>query len=182
MSRRNQEKYPPEKHYRSLPWAGLLDDELTTTRESWHNGTYSHEWGTSPIVGVVWGIMGIRQTAPGFATFTVSPTLGRLQNATIKLPTLRGPIAVTARPGVVEVAVPCNTRATLCVPGPDPANGARARGRGRGAAEAGGGPGRSLFLDGAAVDAAWVGGRLCTAEAVGCGRAGQPRVLRAGSG
>ncbi len=38
--------------------SGLLQDNLTMTRESWHDGTYSHEWGTSAIVGVAWGIMG----------------------------------------------------------------------------------------------------------------------------
>merc|ERR1719272_2107695 len=47
--------------------SGLLEDNLTMTRESWHDGTYSHEWGTSAISGVVWGLMGIHQTAPGFA-------------------------------------------------------------------------------------------------------------------
>ena len=30
--------------------AGLRDDNLTMTRESWHEGTYSHQWGTSPVV------------------------------------------------------------------------------------------------------------------------------------
>ena len=37
----------------------LRDDNATMTRESWHDGTYSHEWGTSAIVGV-------RRTAAAF--------------------------------------------------------------------------------------------------------------------
>ena len=28
------------------------------TRESWHDGTYSHEWGASPLAGVAWGLLG----------------------------------------------------------------------------------------------------------------------------
>ena len=34
--------------------------------------------------------MGIRQTSPTFATFTVKPRLGSMASAAIKVPTLRG--------------------------------------------------------------------------------------------
>ena len=64
--------------------SGLRDDNLTMTRESWHAGTYSHEWGTSAIVGTVWGIMGIHQTSPAWATFTAKPKLGGLSHATFE--------------------------------------------------------------------------------------------------
>merc|ERR1712080_310389 len=63
--------------------SGLRDDNLTMTRESWHAGTYSHGWGSSAVVGVVWGLMGVHQTEPGFAAFTVKPKLGGLTHATI---------------------------------------------------------------------------------------------------
>lgn len=44
--------------------AGLLADNLTMTRESWHDGTYSHGWGSSAVVGVSWGVLGgARQVA-----------------------------------------------------------------------------------------------------------------------
>ena len=58
--------------------SGLRDDNLTMTRESWHSGTYSHEWGTSAIVGVVWGVMGVHQTSPAWGSFTMKPKLGSL--------------------------------------------------------------------------------------------------------
>ena len=50
--------------------SGLLHDNLTMTRESWHDGTYSHGWGSSAIVGVSLGVIGLHQTAPAFAAFT----------------------------------------------------------------------------------------------------------------
>ena len=56
--------------------SGIRDDNLTMTRESWHDGTYSHQWGTSAVAGAVWGILGVHQTAPAFATVTVNPKLG----------------------------------------------------------------------------------------------------------
>lgn len=60
------------------------------TRESWHSGTYSHEWGTSAIVGVVWGIMGVHQTSPAWGSWTMKPKLGGLTTATITVPTITG--------------------------------------------------------------------------------------------
>lgn len=148
--------------------SGLLEDNLTTTRESWHAGTYSHEWGTSAIVGTTMGIMGVHQTAPGFATFTIKPKLGSLTHAAITVPSLRGYINVTAGPSTLEVGVPCNTAATLCVP--------------RSTADAGvrfTPASHRLLLDGAAVVAVADGGHLCAAAPIGCGADGATRVLAA---
>ena len=146
--------------------SGLAEDNLTMTRESWHDGTYSHEWGTSAIVGTTVGIMGVHQTAPGFATFTVKPKLGSLAHATITVPTLRGYINVTATPTTVEVGVPCNTRASLCLP--------RSSAGARLTLES-----HVLLVDGAAVEAVLQGEHLCAARELGCGMGGAPRKLSA---
>jgi hypothetical protein len=139
------------------------------TRESWHDGTYSHEWGTSAIVGTTIGIMGVHQTSPGFATFAVKPKLGSLAHATITVPTVRGPINVTAAPGVVDANIPCNAKATLCLP--------------KAAADKGvlrTPQSHVLLLDGAEVTSSLTaGGHLCVMQPVGCGAAGGARQLRA---
>merc|ERR1719436_1832006 len=96
--------------------SGLREDNLTMTRESWHDGTYSHEWGASAIVGVVWGLVGVHQTAPAWQSFIVKPKIGSLKHATITVPTIKGYINVTASPSSVEIGVPCNTFATACIP------------------------------------------------------------------
>ena len=150
----------------SSSWcAGLRDDHLTMTRESWHDGTYSHEWGASPIVGVAWGLLGVHQTAPAFATFTVKPKLGALDHASISVPTIRGPVNVTAHAaGALDVHVPCGALATLCLP--------------RSARDSSSAAATALLLDGAAVPAVASGGHLCAGRAVSCGAAGAPRRLR----
>ena len=56
---------------------GLDGTNATMTRETWSGGTYSHVWGTGAIAGVAGGLMGIVQTAPAFANFTVKPRIGR---------------------------------------------------------------------------------------------------------
>ena len=147
--------------------SGLRDDNLTMTRESWHQGTYSHQWGSSPIVGVVWGIMGVHVTAPGWATFTVKPKLGSLEHASVTVPTLRGSIDVDAKPSVVEVGVPCNTAATLCLPrsSHDTTLFTVAT--------------TKLMLDGVEVQAVNQGEHLCVAQPVGCGKDGSKRRIAA---
>ena len=148
--------------------SGLAEDNLTMTRESWHDGTYSHQWGASAIVGVVWGLMGVHVTSPGWGTFTVKPKLGGLGSGDLKIPTMRGFISVQAKAGEVAVAVPCNSMATLCVP--------------RAAADGGAlftPLNARLLLDGAEVGATTSGGHLCAAQPVGCGAAGAPRRLTA---
>jgi len=151
--------------------SGLRDDNLTTTRESWHYGTYSHPWGTAPVVGVVEGLMGVHQTAPGFATFTVKPKLGSLTHANVVVPTIRGHIEVDAAPGSLKVVVPCNTKANLCLPrysGDSPATTTSAS--------------AVLFVDGLEVPAVQDNGHLCTQSALSCSSDGAARVLRADSG
>ena len=105
----------------------------------------------------------------------MKPKLGGLTHATITVPTLRGYINATATPNSLEVHVPCNAAATLCLP----------RSQQDTAARKGGGAYRltpsasSLLLDGSAVESEVWGGHLCASAPVGCGAGGEPRRLTA---
>lgn len=134
----------------------------TMTRESWVAGTYSHPWGTGAITGVSGGLMGIMQTSPTFATFTVKPRLGSMSHAAIKVPTLRGHIEAGVNATHTVVSVPCNTAASLCV-------------RHEVGVEAA--YGLTLLLDGAAVATPTVEPYHLCAENVGCGAGGKARVV-----
>ena len=152
--------------------SGLRDDNLTMTRESWHEGTYSHQWGTSPVVGVTIGVMGIKQTAPAWRSFTVKPKLGTLTHAAIVVPTISGYINVTATPTTLAVNVPCNTAARLCVPRSQMDTVKRGAALNVPVSTV-------LVLDDVVVDSIFEGGHLCTRALVGCGAYGVRRVLRA---
>ena len=146
------------------------------TRESWHSGTYSHEWGTSGIVGVVWGIFGIHQTAPGWANFTMRPKLGGLQHANITVPTLTGYISASSdshtphqTPTRLEVNVPCNSVAKLCLPRSASDTAQRiANANGLASTEQMQATPlqTELWLDGAKVESVVDGGHLCTHNSV----------------
>lgn len=145
-------------------WCSEFADNVTMTRESWHDGTYSHPWGTGAVAGVVWGLLGVHQTSAGFATFTVQPKLGSLGHADLTVPTLRGHIRVKAQPGSIEVEVPCGTRATLCLP--------LASGIDIQAPRT-----SSVLLDDVEVTAENRGSHLCASEPVSCGASGAARRL-----
>ena len=111
--------------------------------------------------------MGVHELSPGFADFVVTPKLGNLTRINGTTPCIRGFISVSASPGAVDVAVPCNSRATLCAP-------RSAYDGGEFAAAT-----HALLLDGEEVpDAVVRNGHLCMPRAVGCGAAGAPRRLR----
>ena len=108
-------------------WCGEIRlRDATMTQEKAYSGnggggTMSHGWGASTIAGTVETVVGLRQTAPAFARFVVKPQLGALESVSVKLPTPHGAIWVNATgskaaPFVsVDVGVPCNTRASLCL-------------------------------------------------------------------
>ena len=100
--------------------------------------------------------MGVSQTSPGFATFSVRPRLARLTHATLRVPTLHGFIDVHATPNETRVAPPCGTTATVCV-----RDGSSAP--------------RRLLLDGSPAAAQVADGRHRCAVGVGCGAGGRAR-------
>ena len=143
----------------------------TMTRESWGGGTYSHPWGTGPITGVTGGIMGIMQTGPAWQSLLVKPRLGgnaqgvALANASIKVPTLRGPIVVHANRTHTTVQAPCGTRVTLCARHYWEEEGRHVSGRRQ-----------QLVVDGKEFPNATVHAFHMCAEDLGCGASGAPRV------
>jgi hypothetical protein len=83
----------------------------------------SHGWGSNVAVQIQRSLLGVRPTAPGFASFDVTPPTGGLSRATGTVPTPRGTIAVSwSRPTAsdphfsLDLLVPPNSIATLSVP------------------------------------------------------------------
>lgn len=87
---------------RANTWIGQMRSGATTTKEAWSsdekpNLTWSHPWGASPALAIPAYLLGITATAPGFAEVRIKPQLGSLTRASGKLPTIRGPITITAQ-------------------------------------------------------------------------------------
>ncbi len=76
-------------------WMTMLDAGATATYEAWNekdkpNMTKSHPWGSAPGNQIVRGVFGLRPTQPGWAEYAFDPQPGRIRQARIIVPTVRG--------------------------------------------------------------------------------------------
>lgn len=74
----------------------------TITLEAWDpslkpNLDWSHAWGAAPANLIPRCLMGIEPLAPGFKRFRVRPQTASLNQASVKLPTPKGPITFSVR-------------------------------------------------------------------------------------
>jgi alpha-L-rhamnosidase len=80
-------------------WANILKRGATYTWEVWQpsdiiGDSMSHGWGANVLVEIQEALLGVRPTAPGFATFTVDPPTAGLARASGTVPTPYGLIKV----------------------------------------------------------------------------------------
>lgn len=107
-------------------WAYMLYGlGATVTSEAWNqrnkpNMTLSHPWGAAPAHMISAGVFGVTPTSPAFETFDVRVCPEGLREASVKVPTIRGPIVVSFRNCpegfALTVSVPANTTATVYLP------------------------------------------------------------------
>jgi alpha-L-rhamnosidase len=78
----------------------------TSWTETWHGGTISHGWSSTPTRDCVQRILGIEPAEPGFGVASVEPELGPLEWARGSAPCPAGMITVQVTPDAVEVDSP----------------------------------------------------------------------------
>jgi hypothetical protein len=98
----------------------------TITLEAWDpslkpNLDWNHAWGAAAANIIPRDLMGIEPIEPGFARFRVRPQIAGLTQASVKLPTPKGPITLAIEHPVkekwsAEIVVPAGTVAELYLP------------------------------------------------------------------
>ena len=117
----------PDSQLGVKSWAYMMyGQKATITTEFWENigktnMTMCHAWGSTPGNMLVRGMFGIQPTSPGFDSFQVKLQPGGLEQASVKIPTLKGQICASYQMdgsgGISgELTVPANSTATLYVP------------------------------------------------------------------
>jgi hypothetical protein len=111
-------------------WAHMIYDVGSTiTLEAWDNKykpnqDWNHAWGAAPGNIIPRCLMGIEPLEPGFARTRIRPQPGPLQQAAMRLPTIRGPIEVAIRqePGHfrMRLRLPANLVAEVHIPADRP--------------------------------------------------------------
>lgn len=106
-------------------WYNMIRVGSTISLEAWDNKykpnqDWNHAWGSAPANIIPRKLMGIEPVSPAFETFRIKPQPSSLENASIKMPTIRGEIEVsfTNRPDnfKLSVRIPCNTEADIYLP------------------------------------------------------------------
>ena len=109
-------------------WAYMIRTlGATITTEAWNetnkpNMTYSHPWGSAPGSQITRGMFGIQPIDPGFDTFQIKFQPGDVENASIKVPSIKGSIeasyAQNTGANFIEstVSIPVNTKAQVSLP------------------------------------------------------------------
>jgi hypothetical protein len=106
-------------------WLNMLRVGSTMTTEAWDelfkpNLTWNHAWGSAPANITARKLMGIEPLEPTFSTFRICPQPGRLENACIKVPSIRGTIQCSIKNDInsweMQVSIPGNTDAEIWLP------------------------------------------------------------------
>lgn len=107
-------------------WAHMIYEVGTTmTLEAWDdrfkpNQDWNHAWGTAPANIIPRYLMGIRPLAPGFGKVLIQPQPGHIQQASVKLPTIRGTVHAAFEKKQdtfqLQVRLPANMSARIALP------------------------------------------------------------------
>ncbi len=112
-------------------WPHMVYDVGTTiTLEAWDNKykpnqDWNHAWGAAPANIIPRKLMGVEPLEPGFGKIRICPQPGSLTEASLRLPTIRGPVLVDyhkSNEGRYElcVAIPANATAEVSLPAANP--------------------------------------------------------------
>ena len=107
-------------------WYNTIRTGSTITIEAWDdsfkpNQDWNHIAGAAPGNIIPFRLMGVTPIEPGFAKVRIEPRTGALAYARLKLPTIRGTIAVDVESSgsgkTLTVTIPANMEAEICIPG-----------------------------------------------------------------
>lgn len=106
-------------------WYNMIRLGSTITTEAWDNkyktnNGWSHAWSSSPAHILPRKLMGIEPVTPGFDIFRVRPAINSLEEASAKLPTIKGEINASFKNDPngfrLTASIPGNTKAQIYLP------------------------------------------------------------------
>ncbi|QKZ13506.1 alpha-L-rhamnosidase C-terminal domain-containing protein [Spirosoma sp. KUDC1026] len=106
-------------------WYNMIRTGSTMTTEAWDtrykpNQDWNHAWGAAPANIIVRKLMGVEPLTPAFETVQIKPQPDTLRQASLRVATLRGPIAVSfdnqPKRFRLRVTLPGNTNGVVYLP------------------------------------------------------------------
>jgi alpha-L-rhamnosidase len=101
-------------------WHNMIANGSTITTEAFDTtfGDWSHAWGAAPANLIPRRLMGIEPIDAGFSKIQIKPQIGTLSGASVKLPTLKGPVSISVTKGLtykISVTIPAFATAKVYV-------------------------------------------------------------------
>lgn len=106
-------------------WYNMIREGSTITMEAWGNKfkpnqDWNHAWGAVPANIIPRKLMGIEPILPAWKKFRIKPQIADLSSVEIKVPTIKGPVAVAIEQNKesfqMQVEIPANTNADIHIP------------------------------------------------------------------
>ena len=106
-------------------WWNMIETGSTITWEAWDkiykpNLDWNHAWGAAPANIIPRKLMGIEPLEAGWSRMRIKPQPGNLEYASIKVPTIKGPVAVSFDKSsgsfVVDVEIPAGAVSEMYIP------------------------------------------------------------------
>lgn len=106
-------------------WWNMIETGSTITWEAWDkiykpNLDWNHAWGAAPANIIPRKLMGIEPLEAGWSRMRIKPQPGNLEYASIKVPTIKGPVAVSFDESsgsfVVDVEIPAGAVSEMYIP------------------------------------------------------------------
>ncbi len=106
-------------------WINMINAGSTMTTEAWDeyykpNLTWNHAWGSAPANIITRKLMGIEPLEAAYRRFRICPQPGNLEEASLKLPTIRGSIESKLLNQndrwQLEISIPGNSEAEIWLP------------------------------------------------------------------
>lgn len=104
-------------------WRNMMREGSTISMEAWGNEfkpdqDWNHAWGAAPANIIPFKLLGVQPVEAGFKVVEIRPQIGRLNNVSATVPTVKGQISLQVSPTSLTFTVPTGTSARVVMPVP----------------------------------------------------------------
>lgn len=106
-------------------WRNMMREGSTISMEAWGNEfkpdqDWNHAWGAAPANIIPFKVLGVQPVEAGFKVVEIKPQIGRLNNVSATVPTVKGQITIQISPTSLTFTVPSGSFARVSMPVPFP--------------------------------------------------------------
>lgn len=104
-------------------WRNMMREGSTISMEAWGNEfkpdqDWNHAWGAAPANIIPFRLLGVQPLEAGYKVVEIKPQIGRLNNASATVPTVKGQISLQVSPTSLTFTVPAGTSVRVFMPVP----------------------------------------------------------------